>query len=853
MRQVRKVFSVMGLLLVASGAMMYVAGRAAQRGYHEIERRQRTITALGETLSTFKDAETGQRGYVLLGEESYLEPYQTARDHLDDRLRELDGLAADGDLAGSDVALLREAGARKLAELQRTIDLRRTQGIGAALDVVRSGDGRAAMDRLRDLVGRMSSSETKLLLAAQSEERLLARWRDVTFGVLLAVNLAFMSWVYGRVRRDAAAKAAAAAALERERRWLSTTLTSIGDAVIATDADAVITFINPTAERLTGWPRDDARGRPLAEVFRIVNENTRQTVESPVTKAIRHGVVVGLANHTLLISRDGREWPIDDSAAPIRGDGDRIVGVVMVFHDITERKAAERLLREADERFITFVQQVQDYAIFSTDAQGNFTTWNEGVRRILGYERDEFIGMNIVSLFTPEDIQAGVPAREMTQAAEHGSASDDRWLKRKNGSRFFASGMTTGVRDGEGGLVGFTKIFCDLTEQQRFAREREALLANEQASRMEAEAANRSKDVFLATLSHELRTPLNAIVGWVSILRGDSRTEADLKEGLEVIDRNTRAQSQLIEDVLDLSRIITGTMRLELAPADLPGVVLAAIQSVRPAAAAKQIEVSTDLDPSLDRLVCDAARMQQVVWNLLSNAVKFTGKGGAVLVSLSREKSTATIKVSDNGVGVTPEFTPFLFDRFRQADSSTRRKSGGLGLGLSIVKQLIELHGGSVEAHSDGPGKGATFIVRIPIAAVRPPDVEMQSHRSRIVAVDDEADARRVVAKVLTDAGAEVTEAPNVREALLAVERTNPHVLVSDIAMPDEDGHDLIREIRARGHTVRTLPAVALTAFAGKAHAQNAFLAGFQMHIAKPVDPFELLMVIATMTGRTGG
>jgi CheY-like chemotaxis protein/two-component sensor histidine kinase len=385
---------------------------------------------------------------------------------------------------------------------------------------------------------------------------------------------------------------------------------------------------------------------------------------------------------------------------------------------------------------------------------------------------------------------------------------------------------------------------------------------------MEAEAANRSKDLFLATLSHELRTPLNAIVGWTSILQGKACSDADLKEGLEVIDRNTKSQAQLIEDVLDVSRIVSGKLRLEVKPRDLSEVIQAAISVVRSAAAAKNIKLEAKLDPSANRVSCDANRIQQVVWNLLSNAIKFTPKGGTVAITLSRERSKAQITVSDTGMGISSEFLPYVFDRFRQADSTTRRRSGGLGLGLSIVKQLVELHGGTVEAQSAGEGKGATFTVNLPIAAVAPsPEGSADEEREptlesewasvrldglRIVVVDDEADARRLVSKVLEEAGAIVTAVGTVADALRAVEKVRPHVLVSDIAMPDEDGYDLIRGVRANGHSVQSLPAVALTAFAAKGYARSALLAGFQVHVPKPVDPHDLTAVVASLAGRTG-
>ena len=407
-------------------------------------------------------------------------------------------------------------------------------------------------------------------------------------------------------------------------------------------------------------------------------------------------------------------------------------------------------------------------------------------------------------------------------------------------------------------------------------RDREALLANEQASRRDAEAANRAKDVFLAMLSHEMRTPLNAIVGWLSILRNEDFEKEHLQQGLSVIERNTKAQVQLIDDVLDVSRIVSGKLRMNIGPCELTDAINAGVNAVRSAAEARGITVGVQLDPSASSAFCDSVRIQQVVWNLVSNAVKFTPKGGRVDVTLSRDKSSIQIQVSDDGQGISAELLPRVFDRFHQADSSTRRKFAGLGLGLSIVKHIVEAHGGTVEANSPGEGKGSTFTVRLPVRAVRigederaagiatgerePEDGAAITARFppvrldglRVLVVDDEADARGVLVMVLEKAGAIVTAVGSVREALEALAGTAPDVLVSDLGMPDQDGFDLIRQVRDHGYDARDLPAVALTAFVQKDDARLALLAGFQVHVPKPVDPHDLTSVVASLAGRAG-
>ncbi len=388
----------------------------------------------------------------------------------------------------------------------------------------------------------------------------------------------------------------------------------------------------------------------------------------------------------------------------------------------------------------------------------------------------------------------------------------------------------------------------------------------------EAENANRAKDTFLAVLSHELRTPLNAIVGWMNILRSAKRDEADLAEGLDAIDRNTKAQVQLIEDILDVSRIISGKMTTELRFCDLAAVIEAGVAATRSTADARGVALDVDLDPSARLASCDATRMQQVVWNLVSNAIKFTPQGGRVRVKLFRNRSDVHIEVSDDGLGIDPEFLPHIFDRFRQADGSSRRKAGGLGLGLSIVKHIVEAHGGTIEARSAGVGSGSTFIVRLPVKAVgvdEDPEAVASGVGStgergatcfapvrldglRVLVVDDEPDARRLLVRLLEEVGATVTAAGSAAEALDALAKSRPEVLVSDIGMPGEDGYDLISQVRRRGLRARDLPAVALTAFVQKDDQRLSLLAGFQVHVPKPVDPHDLTAVIASLAGRTG-
>ncbi|HYC57796.1 MAG TPA: ATP-binding protein [Candidatus Binatia bacterium] len=429
---------------------------------------------------------------------------------------------------------------------------------------------------------------------------------------------------------------------------------------------------------------------------------------------------------------------------------------------------------------------------------------------------------------------------------------------------------------GEDELGQFTDVFNEMLAQiqkqdaeiQRAHDERQVLLDNEKKARVEIERASRMKDEFVATLSHELRTPLSAIMGWAHMLRSGDRPTEDVAKGMEVIERNARVQAQIIEDLLDMSRIVAGQLRLDVQQVNLSDVIEAAVTTVRPAAEAKSIRLQTVIDPGIRAVRGDPNRLQQIVWNLLSNAIKFTGRDGRVQVALERVNSHVEISVTDTGQGIAPEFLPHVFERFRQADGSTTRRHSGLGLGLAIVKQLVELHGGTVRARSSGDGKGSTFVVELPLMPIQeqpstPERVHPRSDRIiapqtdkpslvdvRILLVDDEPDARELIGKILEEQGASVTRAGSALEALEVFQQQPPDVVISDIGMPDHDGYEFIRSVRkleGRGRPVT--PAIALTAFARSEDRTRAMLAGYQRHLSKPVEPAELLATVASVAG----
>ena len=575
------------------------------------------------------------------------------------------------------------------------------------------------------------------------------------------------------------------------------------------------------------------------------------------------------------VRKDGTRFWANVVITALRDDTGALRGFAKVTRDLTQRREHEEALRLSEERIRLLVEGVSDYAIFMLDPNGYVMTWNGGAERIKGYRADEIIGQHFSKFYPLDVVESGWPEHELQVATETGRFEDEGWRVRKDGTRFWANVTITALRDESGQLQGFAKLTRDLSERKRTealeadGMQRQEMLEAERSARIAAQRAARMKDEFLATLSHELRTPLNSILGWTQILRrqGTPKPE-DFQRAMEVIERNTRAQAQLIEDLLDLSRIMSGRIRLDVQQTAIVDVVRGAIESAEPTAQTKGVRLESILDPRGGTVSGDPSRLQQIVWNLLSNAIKFTPKGGKVQVLLQRINSHIEVSVSDTGIGIPAGFLPYVFDRFSQKDGSTTRSQGGLGLGLAISKQLVELHGGSLHAKSPGEGQGATFIVNLPLTIletdteaanrVHPthPAAEEQSILPNLagvhaLVVDDEADARDLIQRVLQEQGATVSVVASGEEAMRIMENSEPDIVISDIGMPDMDGYQLMRRIRASERQGRRIPAVALTAFARAEDRKRALLAGYQSHVAKPVDTAELVIVIAGLVRRT--
>jgi PAS domain S-box-containing protein len=734
--------------LTCAGGLILGVGFAAlreqQRTLEAGDRARHTVRVL-EQMAVLRqqvtESEAAQRGYVLTGDRTYLRPYKKARKSVPLELDELRKLTSDNASQQARWERLAPILAAKMEEVRLVVSQRESGDASGARETIRMGLGKDYMSRIGGILAAATQEERRLLKERRLERTERARRATLlilagSLTALLLMSLA-AAILTSLLRR---ARAAEASRRESEER-LRVTLRSIGDAVIATDTRGDIVFMNPVAEGLTGWREAVARGRPLDEIFKIINADTRQTVENPAIRVLREGIIVGLANHTVLLARDGREIQIDDSGAPIREAHGALMGVVLVFRDVSEREAAEAEHRRA--------------------------LWADAAR-----------------------VEAERVAGALAEA------------------------------------------------------------------RAEAERANEAKDAFLAILSHELRSPLSAMLAWVGILQRRSDDAATRGRAVDVLERSVRVQTQLINDLLDVSRIVSGKLQLDHRPVDLAAELPGNLDSLQPLAEAKGVTLRRDLSPGPFVVLGDEPRLGQVVRNLVENAVKFTPPGGRITVRLAQIGREVEVSVTDTGEGFPSQLRSVIFDRFRQSKTPLARRHGGLGLGLAIVRHLVKEHGGTVSADSPGPGQGATFIFRLPLADVRVPPREAMARSDEgsidlrgvsILLVEDDADWREAVALRLGQAGADVTAVATVAEALALLDESRPQVLVSDIGMPGADGYALIRQVRARPGS--SLRAIAMTGFADPESRARCLEGGFDAFLAKPFEPGLLLVTVGELIG----
>ncbi|MBC1221350.1 PAS domain S-box protein [Nostoc sp. UCD122] len=592
------------------------------------------------------------------------------------------------------------------------------------------------------------------------------------------------------------------------------------------------------------WQELDFAPETFATMRRVDSERkTVMTTGQPIRAEIEYNTADGIHCYEYIL-------------APLYNPEQAIAGVIAISRDISDRKQTEQALQQSEQR-LRMAQRAGKIGTWEWNVTTGEVSWSEGIWEILGLEiGTEEPGVKPwVDFIHPDDRPQVMEGVEKV-LAEGKEYYDEFRIVRRDNTVIWVASKGQIIRDADGQAERFLGVNIDISNRRRAEEEREELLLREQAAREAAENANRIKDEFLAVLSHELRTPLNPILGWITLLRTRQLSEEKKAIALETIERNAKLQTQLIADLLDVSRILQGKLTLNISSVDLAATIAAANETVALAAEAKSIQIHTEIAPDVQLFMGDASRLQQVVWNLLTNAVKFTPTGGEVKIKLESTNTCTQIQVSDTGKGITPDFLPYVFETFRQADSATTRKFGGLGLGLAIVRHIVEMHAGTVYANSKGEDQGATFTVKLPLitTVLQPnqnqnlPKISLNLRGVRVLTVEDEQDTRELLVFMIGQYGAEVTAAASGREALKILKQSQPDILICDIAMPEMDGYMLIRQVRSwpkeQGGQIK---AIALTAYAGESDQKQALAAGFQRHLSKPIDPEELVEAIASL------
>lgn len=755
------------ILLIVLSVLAYRSVTALDTAISQEVHTQEVLQKLDQTLINMIDAETGSRGYIITGNESFLEPYKNAEQKAKENIAALRRLVSDSPTQKQRIADLDNLVNEKLVVSRRLIETYQNQGGEITARIVEVGQGKAVMDKIRFLVSEMKNEEISLL--REREKNLNDSYTKahylIAFGSLAGIAL----------------------------------LTLAGIAVIREIGR------RETAERELKDTNKNLESR--------IEERTRNLVQSndalSQSKAFNQAILNSLSAHIAVIDKSGN-----------------IKSVNNAWKNFSRENAQEEVGAPdyVGDNYINVCHLADDFDPVAKNVSAN-------LKRLLNGEISDF--------------SIEYPCHSETK---------ERWFLLN----------ATALKTAEGGAV---IAHTDITERKKAEDELEKLFASEQRARQEAETASRMRDEFLATVSHELRNPLNAILGWARMLQKNQLDGENRAKAIETIVRNAESQNRLIEDLLDVSRIITGKLRLDIQSVNPAEFVEAAIETVRPAADAKEITIRTEIDYGANNINGDPNRLQQVVWNLLSNAIKFTPKQGAVSVRVGSDDSMVFIEVADTGIGIPPEFLPHVFDRFRQADASTVRKFGGLGLGLAIVRHITEMHGGTVEVYSTGENQGAVFRVRLPVMAISMEADQVEStgqigvrhlqtetnvelNGISILVIDDEKDTRHLLRQVLQHFGADVLTAGSANEGFKEFVAKKPDVIVSDIGMPEEDGYSFIRRIRnLPAKDGGKTPAVALTAYARPQDRVRALTAGFQTHVAKPVEPDELAAVIKSLTG----
>jgi PAS domain S-box-containing protein len=929
---------------------------------------ERVRYEIARILQAVTDVETGERGYAISADEVFLEPLERANSSLESDLAALRLLTSDNPRQQALIATLSGIMHERVDQAAHVIDQVRAGDLNAARAAIASGAGRRTTDSVRETIASMQAEEARLLAirsAADAHARSTAAASFWGLGALAIFLLGLIAYV---TARDGAR-------LHRTERELAATLRSVGDAIISTDAQGIVRFVNPVAEKLTGWSQQQAGGVALDRVFRIVNEHTRASVESPVTKVMREGAVVGLANHTVLIAKDGMECPIEDSGAPVFGASGALAGVVLVFRDATLERAAQRALHVSEQRFRGAIaaiegvlwtntaegemhgeqagwsaltgQSLEQYqgfgwatAVHPDDAQPTINAWLEAVRTKQPFQfehrvRDrtgqwrafsihaipvleadgsirEWVGVH-TDITAQRQFESQLRERERRFAALANSIPQLAWTNRADGTHEFfnrqwydytgltpteslrqdvwqrvihpddfphASDLRTQAlasgtpyeaefrmrrhdgayrwflaranadRDERGNIIEWFGTCTDVNASKRTEED----LRRIEASLREADVR---KDVFLATLSHELRNPLAPIRTAARLLEMPTLSAEDLDRSRAIITRQVRHMASLLEDLLDVSRITRGALTLKKENVNVQQRIAEAIETAQPLLDSRKQSLDLQLPRDPIQIDADPVRLVQIIANLLANAAKYTPPGGSIALGVQQHDGMLALSVRDSGIGLAPENLSRVFEMFTRISTSSERTEGGLGIGLALVKGLAELHGGRVEAHSEGLGRGSEFRIFLPCVTPSPrslvdrpaSEVPRSAGGLCVLVADDNRDAADTLGMLLSVAGYQVEVCYGGSEALSLMTQRHPDVTILDIGMPGMDGFEVARQVRAQpwGSAVRL---IALTGWGQEEDQRASRAAGFDQHLTKPVDLPELERAIAALSSR---
>ena len=791
------------------------------------------VRVIDRLESSIGDADTSQRGYIITGNKEFLKPFHSAADSVDHILLELEQRTPDDNQRKKDSETIKQLVGQKLDEMRLRVTQRRESMPSVAANVEINDADKQLMDEIRDKLTAMRSTHNRALRerAAASDQAYVTAL--LTALISTVVGLGLVAAIIWAVQGSRKKMGDAAAVLFSERERLQLTFASIGELVVVLDGDMQVLHVNRAFSTTFQITDDLILGRSIYQIdggqwdLPAVHELLEGSLNKP--DSLTHIEIEQRVNH---IGRKFLRLTANKFAAGSR----RKEALLLVISDVTDERVLEEKNRRQDQHMRWFLEQIKDYAIFTMDVECRATSWNQGVKQVLGFDESEFIGHDILKLiFTPEAQAAGIPEIEFSLAALDQRASDDRWMMRKGGVEFWASGITTSIRDQNDRLIGYCKVMRDLTSAKK-SQDKLSELATRFAE------MDRRKNEFLATLAHELRNPLAPIKNAVQLM-GMLKLDPEVDELRQMMARQVEQLVRLIDDLLDISRISRGKISLRSEVVDLPAVIDAAVEASATLIAENGQQLIVNVPDDNVRVNGDPSRLTQVISNLLNNSAKYSDAGSRIELTVIVKDKTAEISVRDDGIGIAPEVLLSIFNMFSQADDTLERGSAGLGIGLTLVKTLVELHDGTVVAQSEGVGKGSTFTVCLPaiadltssntIPAITTRAVSTRSFK--VLIIEDMRALRVITARLLEKLGHEVEFVENGPQALLKLDTFTPDVVFSDIAMPGMTGYELAQRIRQRADCSRAC-LVALTGFGQSSDRDKALEAGFHEHMVKPVD-----------------